>query len=169
MWVELALCVLYVSSRATLTPAQDAKISRAQSRGRDILKFSPLVTDAYFHYTPSQIMLAALSMADHDLFERLIAAMFPHQPNGDSNAYKVEALSQAIKEKTVSTVMACKEMLNQEPPERMTNFWGTVSSYLFQSPVRIWILTCTSSPKPIPWSSHSSGSLRNVGTQTDST
>ncbi|KAG6357293.1 hypothetical protein INS49_015171 [Diaporthe citri] len=103
----------------------DSKISRAQVRGRDILKFSPLVTDAYFHYTPSQIMLATLSMADHDLFERLILAMFPHQPNGDLNSQKAEVLTQAIKEKTVSTVIACKEMLSQEPPERFTNFWGT--------------------------------------------
>ena len=113
-----------------LTPGQDSKISRAQARGRDILKFSPLVTDAYFHYTPSQIMLAALSMADHELFERLIQAMFPQQPKGIPNSQKAEILSQAVKEKTVSTVMACKDMLNQEPPERMTNFWGTVGSYL---------------------------------------
>lgn len=76
-------------------------------------------------------MLAALAMADLDLFERLIQAMFPHQPNGDLNSQKAEVLSQAIKEKTVSTVMACKEMLSQEPPERFTNFWGTVSLYLY--------------------------------------
>lgn len=75
-------------------------------------------------------MLATLSMADHDLFERLIQAMFPHHPNGDLNSQKAEVLSQVIKDKTVSTVMACKEMLSQEPPERMTNFWGTVSIHL---------------------------------------
>lgn len=80
-------------------------------------------------------MLATLSMADHDLFERLINAMFPHQPNGDLSSQKAEVLTQAIKEKTVSTVMACKEMLSQEPPERFTNFWGTVSLH-FSSPFR---------------------------------
>lgn len=69
-------------------------------------------------------------MADHDLFERLIQAMFPQQPNGDSNSQKAAVLSQAVKEKTVSTVMACREMLSQEPPERMNNFWGTVSLFL---------------------------------------
>ncbi|KAI3394227.1 hypothetical protein diail_3002 [Diaporthe ilicicola] len=113
----------------------DMKISRAQTRGRDILKFSPLVTDAYFHYTPSQIMLATLSMADNELFERLLQAVFPHQPSGDSNGQKAEVLSQAIKEKTVSTVMACKEMLGQEPPERMTNFWGTPESSALMKPL----------------------------------
>lgn len=75
-------------------------------------------------------MLAALSMADHGLFERLIQAMFPHQPNGDSNSQKSQVLSQAVKEKTVSTVMACKDMLNQEPPERMIEFWNRVSRHL---------------------------------------
>lgn len=95
-------------------------------------------------------MLATLSMADHDLFDRLIQAMFPHQTSGDSNPQKAEVLSQAIKEKTVATVMACKEMLSQEPPERLTNFWGTVGlclSTLFPSLV---VLTFTSSPRPTP-------------------
>ncbi|POS71343.1 cyclin ccl1 [Diaporthe helianthi] len=101
----------------------ETKIARAQARGRDILKFSPLVTDAYFHYTPSQIMLAALSMADHDLFERLMQAMFPHQPNGESNPTKAQLFGQTAKEKTVSAVMSCKDMLSQEPPERMATFW----------------------------------------------
>lgn len=96
-------------------------------------------------------MLATLSMADHDLFERLIQAMFPHQPNGDLNSQKAEVLSQAIKEKTVSTVMACKEMLSQEPPERFTNFWGTVSLYLSIFFPRFVVLTFTSRPRPIPW------------------
>jgi cyclin H len=112
-----------------MTLGQDARISRAQVRGRDILKFSPLVTDAYFHYTPSQIMLAALSMADHELFERYIQAIFLDPPSGDSNPQKAQVLSQIVKEKTVSTVMACKDMLSQEPPERMANFWDKVSRH----------------------------------------
>lgn len=121
---------LYDQLGVMLTPMQENKISRAQGRGRDILKFSPLVTDAYFHYTPSQIMLAALSMADHDLFERLMQAMFPHHPNGDSNSQKAQVLSQAAKEKTVSAVMACKDMLSQEPPERMATFWDKVGWHI---------------------------------------
>lgn len=84
-------------------------------------------------------MLATLSMADHDLFERLIEVMFPQHPqNGDSNSQKAEVLSQVIKNKTVSTVMACKEMLSQEPPERMTNFWGTVGLHLSSRSSWFW-------------------------------
>ena len=48
----------------------------AEQRAREILRFSPLITDAYFHFTPSQIMLAALSLADRGLAERLIQDTF---------------------------------------------------------------------------------------------
>lgn len=99
---------------------QDGRINKAHGRARDILKFSPLVTDAYFHYTPSQIMLASLSLADHGLFERMIDEIFP------PSAGKVLLVGQAVREKTVATVLACKDMLLEEPPERMTEFWGTV-------------------------------------------
>ena len=55
---------------------QDSRLAAAEHRAREILRFSPLITDAYFHYTPSQIMLAALSLADRGLAERLIAQTF---------------------------------------------------------------------------------------------
>lgn len=118
---------------------QDSQVTKAQARAREILKYSPIVTDAYFHYTPSQIMLAALSIADHSLFERLMDATFPrHLPdsgtstpgaNGRQADPRKSALvmGQAIKKKTVDMVQACQEMLLQEPPERLANFWGTVS------------------------------------------
>lgn len=75
-------------------------------------------------------MLASLSIADHELFERLIDAIFPqHLPagsNGNTAHHNAMLIGQAIREKTVATVQACKEMLLEEPPERMTEFWGTV-------------------------------------------
>ena len=55
---------------------QDSRLAAAEHRAREILRFSPLITDAYFHYTPSQIMLAALSLADRGLAERLITHTF---------------------------------------------------------------------------------------------
>lgn len=90
-------------------------------------------------------MLAALSTADHGLFERMMEAVFPPQHLSDSSGSSTpgangrvaaadprsnSALSvgPAIKKKTIDTVLACKEMLLKEPPERMTEFWGTVSS-----------------------------------------
>ncbi|KUI57286.1 Cyclin CCL1 [Cytospora mali] len=112
----------------------DVRITKAQSRGREILKFSPLVTDAYFHYTPSQIMLAALSIADHDLFERMIELAFV-EANGNTNPQKAEAITQVIKGKTISTVLACKEMLMQEPPERLSDFYGTPEANSLMKPL----------------------------------
>lgn len=91
-------------------------------------------------------MLAALSSADHGLFERMMDATFPmpNLPDGMStpdangnpgdnnnnmniNINNALVFGQAIKKKTVDTVMACKKMLLTEPPERMAEFWGTVS------------------------------------------
>lgn len=127
--------------------SQDPKVNKAQSRAREILKYSPIVTDAYFHYTPGQIMLAALSIADHALFERLIDATFPrHLPdsgtstpgaNGKPADPRKSALvmGQAIKKKTVDTVQACKEMLLKEPPERLADFWGQVRNPAFNPSV----------------------------------
>lgn len=73
-------------------------------------------------------MLAALSIADHDLFERMIELIFA-DAGGNNTSRQAEAMSQMIKEKTVSTVQACKEMLMQEPPERLSDFYGTVSCH----------------------------------------
>ncbi|KAJ4389548.1 hypothetical protein N0V93_007018 [Gnomoniopsis smithogilvyi] len=113
----------------------ETKIEKAHKRTRTILKFSPIVTDAYFHYTPSQIMLAALSIADPDLAERLIEATFsglppgasgPDAANGKHTAQEMERIiGLHIKKKTVETVQACKDMLLQEPVERFEGFWTT--------------------------------------------
>lgn len=107
-------------------------------RARDILKFSPIVTDAYFHYTPSQIMLAALSIADHDLCVHMIEATFPPIPSTDTEMSTptgatglpqemAAIIGEHIKRKTAETVHACKVMLLREPAEQFKDFWGTVS------------------------------------------
>lgn len=90
------------------------RVDRAHDRAREILKFSPLVTDAYFHFTPSQIMLAALAMADEGLVQRMLRDAFAGQ--GENAKAKVWA-----------AIQSCREMMEKEPPERMTEHWGTVS------------------------------------------
>lgn len=83
-------------------------------------------------------MLAALSIADHGLFERILEATFPqHLPDSGTSTPGANGradprsnaliIGHAIKKKTADAVLACKEMLLREPPERMTEFWGTVS------------------------------------------
>lgn len=86
-------------------------------------------------------MLASLSIADYSLFESLIEATFPQHPpagsgpNGSvASQYNAVLIGQAIRDKTIATVQTCKDMLLEEPPERMTEFWGMVrtSCFLFR-------------------------------------
>jgi len=91
----------------------DNRLARAHQKTRAILKFSPLVTDAYFHYTPSQIMMGALSMADEGLLQRLLRDAFAGQ-------------NESAKNQVLEIVQSCRTMLEKEPPERRTSFWDAV-------------------------------------------
>ena len=127
---------------------QEQRINAAERRAREILGFSPLITDAYFHYTPSQIMLAALSLADRGLAERLISHTFhyvapptnsgPGTPMATGDAPMVNRrepkvedreaiIGSHIRDKVLGTVEACREMLAKELPERREH-WGNVST-----------------------------------------
>jgi cyclin H len=99
------------------------------------------VTDAYFHYTPSQIMLAALALADRELAQRIIDESFRDsrsQTNGHGQAQGEDGaaaellrrLADETRQKVVSTVKSCRDMLATEPPERMSDFWGGVGFLL---------------------------------------
>lgn len=92
------------------------RIDRAHDKAMEVLMFSALVTDAYFHYTPSQIMLAALAMADESLVQRIMDDAFSDQDAG-------------MMEKVRAVVLSCREMLQEEPPDRFhtDGFWATVS------------------------------------------
>lgn len=87
-------------------------------------------------------MLAALSLADRGLAERIVQETFRHggtdgasARNGDSKESRKAAEERAkvvtaeIRDKVLATVEACREMLAKEPPERMTEYWGTVRSF----------------------------------------
>ncbi|KAI1396450.1 cyclin-like protein [Hypoxylon fuscum] len=91
------------------------RINQAHKRARDILKFSPLVTDVYFHYTPSQIMYAALAIADEPLVQRLMRGAFAGQ-------------GEQAKEKIWGIIENCKAVLEKEPPEKMATYWVDAES-----------------------------------------
>lgn len=111
-----------------LIVAQSSRIEAAHLRAREILKFSSLVTDAYFHYTPSQIMLAALSLADQEFAEKIIDDTFSAHGHktADGVATQDQITSSDIKDKLLAAVEGCKEILSTELPERMQEFWSTV-------------------------------------------
>ncbi|KAK8096928.1 Cyclin CCL1 [Apiospora kogelbergensis] len=87
---------------------ENRRIDKAHGKAREILKFSPLVTDAYFHYTPSQIMLAALATADEGLVERMLG-----------EAFAAEGVT--AKDRCWELIKACRAMLEKEPPEKMND------------------------------------------------
>lgn len=81
-------------------------------------------------------MLAALSIADPDLAERIIESTFSSLPQGASGPYGANGkhtpqeiermIGLQIKKKTMETVQACKDMLLKEPLERFDGYWTTV-------------------------------------------
>ncbi|KAM0232319.1 hypothetical protein ACHAP5_010749 [Fusarium lateritium] len=117
-------------------PDEETRINKAHARARDILKFSPLVTDAYFHYAPSQIMMAALSIVDHGLLDILIPS-----PDQGNDARQESAFAN-MRDKILGAVDNCRKMLEEEPPERMTDYWGTPEIVKAMKPLRKKLQKC---------------------------
>ncbi|KAM0185956.1 hypothetical protein ACHAPI_011957 [Fusarium lateritium] len=117
-------------------PDEETRINKAHARARDVLKFSPLVTDAYFHYAPSQIMMAALSIVDHGLLDILIPS-----PDQGNDARQESAFAN-MRDKILGAVDNCRKMLEEEPPERMTDYWGTPEIVKAMKPLRKKLQKC---------------------------
>ncbi|KAK3326107.1 cyclin-like protein [Apodospora peruviana] len=138
----------------SLGDIEETRIEAAERRAKDILRFSPLITDAYFHYTPSQIMMAALSLADRSLAERLIQATFHHvnvpeisgtnsgadTPNptttntketNKSEDNKAFIIGSYVRDKVLGTIESCRDMLSKELPERKEH-WANRAVYKAQ-------------------------------------
>ena len=93
-------------SKAAAPPQRlEHRIKEAHGKAREYLKISALLTDAYFHYTPPQIMMAALLIADSQLIEWYLESKFP--PN-----------AALIKQKVFATILQCAEMLKTVNPFR---------------------------------------------------
>ncbi|KAL2258274.1 hypothetical protein VTK26DRAFT_8464 [Humicola hyalothermophila] len=156
-----------VMELGTLPDIEPNRIAAAEHRAREILCFSPLITDAYFHYTPSQIMLAALSLADRGLAERLIQDTFHYvtPPGNNSGADtpvssgteavsskqaplpgssedKAAIIGSHLRDKVLGTIEACRDMLAKELPERREH-WSNRSVYKAQiQPLRKKLNKC---------------------------
>lgn len=117
-------------------PEEEARIREAHTNTREILKFSPLLTDVYFHYTPSQIMMAAMMIVDRELAERLLPPGAAQQPSGDGNdvARTIGAHSD-LRDKIVGVLESCRAMLEEEPPSRMKEYWELVCLLESTSPL----------------------------------
>jgi cyclin H len=101
-------------------PEDEMRIAKAHGRAREVLKFSAIVTDAYFHFSPSQIMMAALQMADAELVELLV----PGSNQVDDGDVVGEHTD--MRRKIFAAIESCRMLLEEEPPERMAEYWETV-------------------------------------------
>ncbi|PHH79946.1 hypothetical protein CDD80_3398 [Ophiocordyceps camponoti-rufipedis] len=119
-----------------LLPDEEARIIKAHSRAREILKFSALVTDAYFHFSPSQIMMAALLMVDSGLVDVLVPKP---KAEGADQGLRVPA---DVYDKMMTTLQSCRATLEDEPPERMADYWGTPEIVKSMKPLRKKLQRC---------------------------
>lgn len=81
----------------------ERRVKEAHGKAREYLKTSALLTDVYFHFTPSQIMMAALMIADGELIEWYIKCKIPSH-DGE------------MQRKVLSTIENCAEMLREVEP-----------------------------------------------------
>ncbi len=78
------------------------RVKIAHSKASAYLKTSALFTDAYFHFTPSQIMLSSLLLADRPLTTYYLGLKIP--------------ASAPLHQKILSTLERCAEMLQTVDP-----------------------------------------------------
>ncbi|PVH87014.1 cyclin-like protein [Cadophora sp. DSE1049] len=81
----------------------ERRVKDAHGKAREYLKTSALLTDVYFHFTPSQIMMAALMIADSELIQWYMRTKFP--PSAGEMLRKV-----------LSTLEGCADMLRSVEP-----------------------------------------------------
>lgn len=85
------------------------RLARAYHNTREILKSAAQMTDAYFLYTPSQIWLSALSLADQPLAEFYLDTKLPNPPDTADPLHQLRA-------KLFKTLTACSSLLRSYKP-----------------------------------------------------
>ena len=86
------------SKKSRSTDELVRRIQMAHGKAKEVGKSSALLTDAYFLYTPSQIWLSSLFLADEPLARFYIDTKIPPRS--------------AIKSRVISTLQNCAEVLN---------------------------------------------------------
>ena len=77
------------------------RIQAARGKAKDILKTAALLSDAYFFYTPSQIWLSSLFLADEPLARFYVGVKLPS--------------ASTLKSKLLSTSQSCAALLQDSP------------------------------------------------------
>lgn len=79
------------------------RIGAAADQAKRLLATAAQMTDAYFLYTPSQIWLAAMMVADRDLVQTYLNRKLSELPPNDT--------TMKLKQKLLSTISACASLL----------------------------------------------------------
>lgn len=83
------------------------RVKVAHGVARDWLKTSALLTDVYFLYAPSQIMMAALMLADRELVDWYMGIKLPSDMGPEMDALRM---------KVIATLESCAAMLKFVSP-----------------------------------------------------
>tara|TARA_R110002060_G_scaffold28973_2_gene39182 strand:+ start:1314 stop:2315 length:1002 start_codon:yes stop_codon:yes gene_type:complete len=81
----------------------ERRVKDAHGKAREYLKTSALLTDVYFHFTPSQIMMAALLLADSELIQWYMKSKLPSSAG-------------EMLRKVLATLDSCADMLRSVEP-----------------------------------------------------
>ncbi|PYH86477.1 cyclin-like protein [Aspergillus uvarum CBS 121591] len=102
------------TSTSSATNVTD-RIARAHHNTREILKSAAQITDVYFLFTPAQIWLAALRLADPPLAEYYLDTKLgsPAQPSGEETP---DNILQTLRPKLLRTLTDCAAMLQAYKP-----------------------------------------------------
>lgn len=96
----------------------EARLASALGEANRILKTHAILTDAYFHYTPSQIFLAAYLLADEPLTLWYIGTKFPAEGGAVAAVDEDAAIKAGVmKNKVISTVRACAKLIDEAAKE----------------------------------------------------
>jgi cyclin H len=106
----------YLIEKYNSPEALSNRAKKIYHRANDTLKTEAVLSDAYFLYTPPQIVLAALLLADEELALDLYKIRMKKQTNGDSDDSK---------DLVLETARSCASLLRQAGPAWRTRLGKT--------------------------------------------
>lgn len=89
----------------------ESRVQAALETARQHLKREAQMTDVYFLFTPAQIWLAALQLADPELTASYLAAKFDSLITGSGSSTPTNVDLKSIQAKLAGTVQNCAEMM----------------------------------------------------------
>ncbi|OQU97376.1 Cyclin, domain-containing protein [Cladophialophora immunda] len=97
-----------LGSSITKASGSEKRVGVAADKAKKLLATAAQMTDAYFLYTPSQIWLAAVMIADRELVEAYISAKLDALP---PTADDSDTIAEKFKQKLMVTISSCATLL----------------------------------------------------------